>query len=534
MVLSDSYNFAQVIGCLMKNPLFLLEYSDIVPTDFDTQLLRICFITIHKLYNEGVKQLTPIELDQEIERYESSFAVYKADGGLEFLNYAYEIALPSNFEKYYNTLKKSSLLRRLKKEGYDISAYYIPDMKINDPLRIRQAQELFDQSSVEDILNNVEGKYNLIRNEYLNGGRTKGDPAEGIFSLIEDLRARPSVGPSLEGAIFSSACRGAREGCFFLKSASTNCGKTRTAVFDACRLAFPERWSRDKNNFIIEATRDGEIRQPRKVLFIVTEMDREELQTIILAYLSGVNEDAILNGKYEFGEYSRVQYAGHILEKYSGNFIIEEISEPNLTNVEATIKKYATIDGIKYCFFDYIHTTASLVEQFSRNNLREDVVLMLLANQLKQLAKDYQIFISSATQVNAGGMGDDEMAFKDEKCIRGSKAVADKCDIGYVMSRVSEKGWNSIAPTLRAAAREGIIDKKYVEDSSWRPTHVLDIYKMRRGRYKGVRIWINIDLGTGARRDLFMTTAENNPIPFSTDLFNSASEIIVEGWQEEI
>ena len=54
------------------------------------------------------------------------------------------------------------------------------------------------------------------------------------------------------------------------------------------------------------------------------------------------------------------------------------------------IRKYATVDDIKYVFFDYIHTTASLVEQFTRNNLREDVVLMLLANQLKQLAKDYK------------------------------------------------------------------------------------------------------------------------------------------------
>ena len=43
-----------------------------------------------------------------------------------------------------------------------------------------------------------------------------------------------------------------------------------------------------------------------------------------------------------------------------------------------------------------------------------------MANQLKQLAKDYNLFIFSATQVNALAMGNDELEFKDEKSIRGS------------------------------------------------------------------------------------------------------------------
>ena len=186
----------------------------------------------------------------------------------------------------------------------------------------------------------------------------------------------------------------------------------------------PIRWSYEQQTFIEEISADGEYRSPRKVLFIVTEMDKEELQTIMLAYLSGVNEDHILTGKYDFGELSRVKYAAEIMKKYSGYFLIEEISEPNLTNVEATVKKYATIDQVKYIFFDYIHSTASMMNQFVRNNLREDTILMMMANQLKQIAKDYNVFIFSATQVNAGAMLDDG-EFKNETCIRGAKSIAD-------------------------------------------------------------------------------------------------------------
>ncbi len=351
MVLSDKMASRQVIGGLMLNTLLFLEYPDITPSDFDNNLIRVCFIAIKNLYNEGAVKLTVVEVDQEIEKWQSnSTRIYKQDGGLEFLKGAYEIAEVSNFSLYYTRLKKMALLRRLVKEKYDVSEFYIDEKTTSDPMAVIQAQERYDAASLEDILNSVEGKYNIIRNDFLNGGRLKGDPAEGLSELIEELKTTPNIGPSLEGKIFSSVCRGAREGCFYLKAASTSAGKTRTSVFDACHLAYPIRWSYEKGTFIHEVTASGEMRQPRKVLFIVTEMDKEELQTIMLAFLSGVNEDHILTGKYEFGEFSRVKYAAQIIEQYSGYFLIEEISDPNLVNVEATIKRYATIENIKYVF----------------------------------------------------------------------------------------------------------------------------------------------------------------------------------------
>lgn len=529
MTLSDSYTYRQVIGCLMYRPLLFLEYPDIEPGDFDFKPAKVCLNAIKKLYEGGATELSPLAVDQEIERINSAGTrVYQVENGLDFLKESYEYAEINNFEFYYKRLKKYSLLRRLKKAHYDISEYYIDDKDVKDPCVEVEIIERLDNASLEDILNSVEKSYSEIRNHYLNGGRLQGDPAEGLDALIEQLRTKPSIGPSLEGKIFSSVCRGARKGCFFLKSASTSAGKSRTSIFDACHLCYPKRWSHTKNSFIEEINADGEVREPRKVLFIVTEMDKEELQTIMLAYLSGVDEDHILTGNYEqFGEYTRVKEAAKIIQEYAGYFLIEEISEPNLQNVEATIRKYATVDNVKYIFFDYIHTTASMIGQFSRNNVREDVVLMMMANQLKQLAKTYELFIFSATQVNALAMGDDEMGFKDEKSIRGSKAVADKADMAYVMTRVSEKGWQSIVPTIQQAIREGkegitpdILDNP--------PTHVMDIYKMRRGRYKMVRIWSRIHLGTGERTDLFITNAINKPINEPIDLFSSASERIIE------
>ena len=164
MTLTDRMADRQVIGCLMKNPLLFLEYMDIYPTDFDEKVIRICFIIIKNLYEEGATVLTPIEVDQEIDKHPASAEVYKRDGGLDFLKTAYEFAELNNFKMYYTRLKKYSLLRRLKKEKYDISEFYIDDKDIDDPLKAINIQKHFDESSIEEILNSVEGRYNIIRN----------------------------------------------------------------------------------------------------------------------------------------------------------------------------------------------------------------------------------------------------------------------------------------------------------------------------------------------------------------------------------
>ena len=529
MTLSDTMAYRQVIGCLMYKPLLFLEYPDIRVQDFDFKPAKVCLFAIKKLYEAGAVKLSPMEVDLEISRSGGAAEqAYKAENGRDFLKSSYEYAQLGNFEVYYKRLKKNSLLRKLRQEHYDISEYFIDDKDVKDPALEASLIDKLEKATLTDILNSVEKNYNEIRDEFTNGQSREGNPAEGLITLIEELRKSPSIGPSLEGKMFSSMCRGARAGCFFLKSASTSAGKSRTSIFDACHLAYPKRWSHEKNAFIEELDVYGEPREPRKVLFIVTEMDKEELQTIMLAYLSGVDEDHILTANYDaWGEYTRVITAAKIIEEYSGYFLIEEIPEPNLQNVESVIKKYATVNQVKYVFFDYIHSTASMISQFTRNNIREDSILMMMANQLKQIAHNYNIFIFSATQVNALGMENDEMEFKDEKSIRGSKAIADKCDMGYVMTRISDKGWLSLKAGLKAAVRDGVIPPEAIEDNT-RPTHVIDIYKMRRGRYKMIRLWINLHLGTGYRKDLFITNALNQPIPEPIDLFSSASERIVE------
>ena len=126
------------------------------------------------------------------------------------------------------------------------------------------------------------------------------------------------------------------------------------------------------------------------------------------------------------------------------------------------------------------------------------VVLMLLSNQLKEIAKTYNIFVMSSTQLNGEGLVSGRK--RDQSMIRGSKAVADKADIGCIIMPVDEVEKEQV---------KDIINKVGVA-----PSHVIDIYKIRSGRFRGVRVWTLINLGNGRQRDLFITDSENNLLTF--------------------
>lgn len=525
--------YRNVLGCLMKNPKLFISYSDIVTDDFIPKVTKIIFANINNLYRKtGIIKMEPIDVDLEIEKHEGSAAIYKAENGLDFLKACYELADESAFDYYYHRLKKLTLIKTLIKKKYDVSYYFRDSKDFNTIKEEDETIERFEEATIEDILNYVEGNYNKIREEFLKGNKNNSNASEGVVELIEEFKKMPEVGPDLEGINFSSATRGARAGKFYLRSGSSGVGKSRLAVFDACKIAYPIHYDLNKECFIREVNSRGEFREARKTLLITTEMDKSEIQTIMVAYLSKVNEENILKGCCSREETERVAYTCKIMEKYKDYFFLEEISDPNLTNVEALIKRYVTIENVKYVFFDYIFTSPSLIAQFSNAKLREDVCLGMLANQLKQLAKDYNIFVSSSTQMNSEGMN--KPGFKDEKCLRGARALADKVDVGCCISRVIDEEYNSMSAVLRQAGLDGTISNQSLKR---KPNLIFDIYKNRRGKFRGIRIWSYVDLGTGEREDLYMTNQDNTPIENVRDLpdnFIADNGIRIENWKDEL
>lgn len=169
---------------------------------------------------------------------------------------------------------------------------------------------------------------------------------------------------------------------------------TRSMIADACYIACEKIYD---ENFGWINTGVG---QP--TLFITTEQELEEIQTMMLAFLSNVNEEHILNNTYVGNEEERVMQAADIL--CAAPLYIEELPDFSLQDVEDTIKKNIREHDVKYVFHDYIHTSMKILEEITRRSggvkLREDNVLFMLSNKLKDICNQYGVFIMSATQLN--------------------------------------------------------------------------------------------------------------------------------------
>ena len=115
---------------------------------------------------------------------------------------------------------------------------------------------------------------------------------------------------------------------------------TRSMIADACYIACDEIYD-ERFGWIHNGIKES-------VLFISTEQEIEEVQTMMLAFLSNVNEEHILNGFYENDEEERVRKAAHILME--SPLYIEELPDFSLQDVEDRIRKNIREHEVKYVF----------------------------------------------------------------------------------------------------------------------------------------------------------------------------------------
>ena len=482
----DTTAVMQVIGSVFKNP-GLLSQTDkytITEEDFDSDFHKVAFGAIYKIYELGADKVTLENISDFLSTRPKSEAIFKQAKGEDWINQVAESSIPEAFDYYYSRLKKFSLLRAYDKCGIDVRFIYDPD-NILDVKKRQMQEDQLDTSSLEDIANKIDGMIEEIKMTYVDGAYGKASQAgEGIVDLIDRLKQYPEVGVPLYGPLINTVTRGARLKKFYLRSAATGVGKSRTLIADACNFAcnmiYDEMFGWIKNG----------TKQP--TLFITTEQELEETQTMMLAFLSNVNEEHILNGKYEGNEEERVREAAKILA--DSPLYVEELPDFSLKDIENTIKKNIRDNGVMYICLDYIHTSMKILEEITKRSggvkLREDNILFMLSIRLKDLCNQYGIFIESATQLNGDYV---ESETPDQNLLRGAKSIADKIDFGAILLNVKATDLEALSKILSANTFDN-------------PTIKLSVYKNRRGRYKGIYLWCKADLGTCRVQPMFATT----------------------------
>lgn len=238
----DTPATVQVLGCIINN-LDILNDSryQLSDEDFPKGFHRTLFSALSNLAALGTEYITPQTIEDYLNDKPQSYAEYKAGDGPRFVKSCTTNADFQNFDYYYNRIKKLTLLQAYYDIGLDVSSLYNPDEL--DISKREQQNRYFDSLSLTDIADKIDTLMLKVRSEYVDHTSDESiSAAAGIDELFASLGEVPDVGQPMYGNMINTITRGMRLGKFYLRSAATGVGKTRSMVADFCNCGCAKIW----------------------------------------------------------------------------------------------------------------------------------------------------------------------------------------------------------------------------------------------------------------------------------------------------
>ncbi len=456
------------------------------------------YMAIAKLANEGVNEITEIEIEDIVKSKPSYFEIIQDNNYVDFVINVKELCVLENYEHYYTVTRKFALLRELQEDGFDISEFYD---ELGD-----ESKELdkFNKLSIQEILNTIELKGVRLRSKYdIHYVRDEMKAGENTLQLIERFKEAPKFGACLQSPYLTTLFQGWCRGHLIMRSAPSETGKSRFAVGDLCNVGAKYLWDEESEEFIENLNYQG------PSFFIHTEMDTEDdINTMFLACVSGVEYRSIRNpNNLTKEELLRVEKAGKIL--LDSNITLTSMPDFTNASIERKVKELVENDGVTYGVFDYLEIQGALSAEYKNLTnmpVREDLVLKNSTTVLKYIAETYNVGLLSMSQLNDTWK---TMSFPDNSCLSGGKSMVNKLDGASIIIKTKEriKEVKKIQPYLHQRGFGG-------NNISLTPNTIEYIFKARFNPKDNskIKIWSNFNRGTFRRVDFFCTDANDEII----------------------
>lgn len=501
---------------LVRNPEMPLNQDD-----FSQKFHQNIFAAINNIaYSDSeIERISAVDIDNYLAQYPQNYKIWEQHGGFEYIQSCIENANINTYKSNFFRLKKFALLRDFVEQGIDVSSLY--DYKSTDLAKQEQEMKQLDKFRIDQIVEHFQLKMINLRDKWSMGNdRVSFMAGDGMDDLLDKLKQDPEFGYPFQNGFYNTIFRGMRQKKFMLRSAGTGVGKTRLSLADMCDVACVEIWDYKKKGWVSNGP-------SYPILFISTELEKQELQTGMLAHISGIDEDVIKNGRYSPEVEERLKYGIQVIKR--APIFAEYIADFSISDIETIIEQHIIENGTKYVAFDYIQLVPKLARTMQdafAGSLREDQILVQLSGALKLLANKYDVYVVSATQLNRQAK-DHEL--RDTNSLRGGSATADKVDHGVMVFRATAKDLDNL---------------KHILERGWdiKPNFCHYIYKNRGGR-TGFIVWTKYHGGVIREECLFVTDMDFNlinnmkqiEINFSdVDVENEEVPVEVEPNEEEI
>ena len=290
------YNNMEVMkflgGC--ANNLNLINSRDMILNinDFTERFHKLVFATLSTMAREvDIKEIDGLAVATYLDAFPEQSALFGANNGIKWFDESKRMAKNSSMEYSMRTIRKYSLLRKYSMVGIDIAE--LLDINSTDLALIEEQKMKLDKMDITDIKNHFKLKLIEIENEY----KSKEDnvdsyqAGEGILELIQQCKIAPKWGLPYQSKLLNTVLRGMQGSKLIVNSAGTGTGKSRFMAGQMVNISAIEKYCPTTKQWIKN-------NNPVPSLFISTELIREEIQTLLLACISGVPEEEIKNGEF--------------------------------------------------------------------------------------------------------------------------------------------------------------------------------------------------------------------------------------------
>lgn len=510
--MSEIYNDVasnQLLGCfikdntLIKSGKYKLEKEDFSPNEI---IHKPLFVTLYNLSNRKCYSPTFLDIMQYMEKDEAIYNsfVEQVDAE-EYINTILDLAELDNIDYYYDSVRKMSLLREIQKDGDSLLPFWDIDQSTEKNLAN------VEKFTMEDILSEMESRFLEKKRKYSKDDEDTKRKKAGYngIEIFHSFKKKSRIQAQFEGKYETTLFGGFNRKQLYIRSSDTSGGKSRSIVGDIASVTLKELYDTNQNKWI-ENPNGG-----HSALYIGAEMDLdEEVDPLFDAYASGIESSIITEGLTTAEEDLIIERA--IRNKQEQNLYLTDMPSFNIEKIRREVAYYKKHCNIEYLGFDYILINNSMVKEFVNERgkgiaMRGDEILLELSKSLKDICKEFDIGIITATQVNADIK---DFHNRDYQVLRGGKSISDKATGGSIAMPITDGEYKLIEPIISSMKRE----KKLRFDFGSNPLDkqslfVETIYKSRFSRYpKECKIFYLYNLGTMRRQELFVTNKDFQPI----------------------
>lgn len=478
----DKRAIHSLLGCYANNPKLLTnEKYEANRYFFNEEFHRTLWGAMYNIAKKSkVEKITAIEIETELAQFPIAMSVWNDNKGREYLQKAIDSTRDKvyNVDLYFDTVKKYSIIRNAQ-EKLCMDTSFIYDEE--DEGKLYRFLEL----TSDDVRKEINMKFldfnNTWKSEFSDNRSLH--IGENLDELLDKFKKKDEVyGFPFSNAHLNTIFRGMNKKKFLLRSSKSGGGKSRLSMIDAVRVSTDSLYDWKNREWV--NTGDA-----IPSLLISIELMEEEIQSFMLAVVSGIEQDRLEEWRNITEEEEKViEEAKDVLRR--SKLFIEIAFDFTIDSIKSLIEEYVINENIEFLFYDYINESYSLLNDYNKKagtKLQTHQVLYMFSMELKALANKYNLHLSSSTQLSANYKEE-----KDANSLKGSKSIADKVDIGIIALPATFTDLKKLDPIMKSGFYPV-------------PNYSYCVYKNRGNKYTSIVVWTNLNLGNGREEECFVT-----------------------------